>query len=557
MPSVGFEKLEVVTERADGVRRGSVGLGTDWSDEFAMLPPPTPGSHERASRRTAAVIVQRWYRKQVLKYATFGPMIFTKKDGKVADFGKLSFATGNRCAHFVRLSDTSSAATLAHFLEKYWRLRRPDVLISVTGSAASLQLTSQLQRVFDRGLAAAAAMTNAWIFTGGTDSGVMKLVGDAMHKGGLVDVPLVGIAPFGALHGRKALAGTKGQEVHVSGSSSGGSGGGSGAGSAGGNGARSEVEGRLNPYHTHFILVDTGPDSLKWGSEIGLRSRLEKCYATSKGVPVVLLVVQGGAGTLDMMLASAELGCPLLVLSDSGGAATAISQFCESNSIDAVEDRTFVELEPKLNALAQLHAARGNTLLSFFRLQDEDSQNNMSSAILGALFRNLIFHQTGEAVVADARTPHTATLAAKRSSVPEKLFAASAEILKRYRDQMQRALLLTVKWNQPGFARRILIDLPSRLDHSRPIRKMLQHALEYQRVEIVRLLLERPGVEVAAANLCQLYLLEDPYNFFRSDASLGLNDRLAQNLSEISREGSSLTFYKSGHPASARRPHSP
>ena len=261
----------------------------------------------------------------------------------------------------------------------------------------------------------------------------------------------------------------------------------------------------------------------------------------------MLLVVQGGAGTLDMMLASAELGCPLLVLSDSGGAATAISQFCESNSIDAVEDRTFVELEPKLNALAQLHAARGNTLLSFFRLQDEDSQNNMSSAILGALFRNLIFHQTGEAVVADARTPHTATLAAKRSSVPEKLFAASAEILKRYRDQMQRALLLTVKWNQPGFARRILIDLPSRLDHSRPIRKMLQHALEYQRVEIVRLLLERPGVEVAAANLCQLYLLEDPYNFFRSDASLGLNDRLAQNLSEISREGSSLTFYKSGY----------
>ena len=154
---------------------------------------------KKAWRRSAAVTVQRWYRKQVLKYSTFGPMIFTKKDGKVADFGRLTFATGNRSAHFVRISDTTSAATLAHFLEKYWRLRRPDVLISVTGSAASLQLTAQLQRVFDRGLAAAAAMTNAWIFTGGTDSGVMKLVGDAMHKGGLVDVPLVGIAPFAAV----------------------------------------------------------------------------------------------------------------------------------------------------------------------------------------------------------------------------------------------------------------------------------------------------------------------------------------------------------------------
>ena len=80
---------------------------------------------------------------------------------------KLSFSAGYHTVSFLRISDTTSAPTLSHFIEKYWRLRRPDVLISVTGSAASLQLTSLLQRVFDRGLAAAAAMTNAWIFTGG------------------------------------------------------------------------------------------------------------------------------------------------------------------------------------------------------------------------------------------------------------------------------------------------------------------------------------------------------------------------------------------------------
>ena len=27
--------------------------------------------------------------KQVLKYSTFGPMIFTSKDGKLSDFGRL------------------------------------------------------------------------------------------------------------------------------------------------------------------------------------------------------------------------------------------------------------------------------------------------------------------------------------------------------------------------------------------------------------------------------------------------------------------------------------
>ena len=148
-------------------------------------------------------------------YSAFGPMMFSCKDGRMSDFGSISYLSGTRTARFIRVSDTTSVGALSHFLEKFWRLPRPDVLLSVTGSAASLQLTSTLQRVFDRGLATAAAMTNAWIFTGGTDSGVMKLVGDAMHKGGLVDVPLVGIAPFRALHGKAGLAGKKGQEVHV------------------------------------------------------------------------------------------------------------------------------------------------------------------------------------------------------------------------------------------------------------------------------------------------------------------------------------------------------
>ena len=55
-------------------------------------------------------------------------------------------------------------------------------------------------------------MTNAWLFTGGTDSGVMKLVGEAIHKYGL-DVPLVSIAPWGAVVGRGHLKACKGEVV--------------------------------------------------------------------------------------------------------------------------------------------------------------------------------------------------------------------------------------------------------------------------------------------------------------------------------------------------------
>ena len=41
--------------------------------------------------------------------------------------------------------------------------------------------------------------------------------------------------------------------------------------------------------------------------------------------------------------------------------------------------------------------------------------------------------------------------------------------------------------------------------------------------------------------------------FFRSDASLGLNDRLAANLSEISREGSDARIFKSQEGTEAAR----
>ena len=107
--------------------------------------------------------------------------------------------------------------------------------------------------------------------------------------------------------------------------------------------------------------------------------------------------------------------------------------------IDAVESADFIAQEPKLRQLKSLNDERGGTLLSFFKLQDEDSQQNMSSAILGALFRNLMFHQPGQAV-GSSITPAMQRLAKRRSEVYDGasvVKAATDEIFKRYLDQMQ------------------------------------------------------------------------------------------------------------------------
>ena len=356
--------------------------------------PVSVGPTNGGARLSAAVRIQRWYKRTSACYAAFGPMMFACKNGSMSDFGTVSFLSGSRAARFIRVSDSTSCAALSHFLEKFWRLPRPDIVISVTGSAATLQLTATLQRVFDRGLATAAAMTNAWIFTGGTDSGVMKLVGEAMHKYGL-DVPLVGVAPWGAVLGRQQLAGCRGEKVDYRA------------------GQPSMLGARLNPYHTHQILVDANPeygtDAAAWGHEIEMRSRLERLYASSKGVPLVLLVVQGGPNTLDMMHASATAGSPLLVLSDSGGAATALAQYCQ-RGLEAVTEPLFQQEEEKLETLHALNEARDGTLLHFFRLADDDAEESMATALLRCLFRNLMFYQvSGESLHASERTSRGGT----------------------------------------------------------------------------------------------------------------------------------------------------
>jgi hypothetical protein len=65
------------------------------------------------------------------------------------------------------------------------------LLLSVTGGAESFDLSPTLLRRITEGLWNTTRMKNAWFLTGGTSSGVMKLIGEAM--GTLPNTPLIGI----------------------------------------------------------------------------------------------------------------------------------------------------------------------------------------------------------------------------------------------------------------------------------------------------------------------------------------------------------------------------
>lgn len=86
---------------------------------------------------------------------------------------------------------------------KGWNLQPPRLLLSVTGGAKKFNIPSQMRQAFKRGLVKVASTTGAWIISGGTNTGVMKLVGEAVSeefysiKGSKIVV--LGIATWGQI----------------------------------------------------------------------------------------------------------------------------------------------------------------------------------------------------------------------------------------------------------------------------------------------------------------------------------------------------------------------
>ena len=164
-----------------------------------------------------------------------------------------------------------------NFMDHHWHCTEASIVISITGSAQELDLKQRLETAFKRGLAQAALATQAMIVTGGTDTGVMALVGKGLAEyNALTAANCIGIASWGVTNGRDKLAGVQDETVQMPGDME--------ATRRGAN---------LEPNHTHFLLVDTGVEGEKaWGHEIKFRALLEAEFCARKRVPRVLVVVQ-------------------------------------------------------------------------------------------------------------------------------------------------------------------------------------------------------------------------------------------------------------------------
>uniref|UniRef100_A0A3Q2QG72 TRPM SLOG domain-containing protein n=1 Tax=Fundulus heteroclitus TaxID=8078 RepID=A0A3Q2QG72_FUNHE len=125
-------------------------------------------------------------------------------------FGDIFRSLGKKTGKYARVSADTPSETLYQLLTELWKLSPPNLLISVTGGNKNFDVKPHLKNVFHRGLIKVVQTTGAWIITGGTHTGVMKHVGQAVRDYGLSNsmqgkIVAIGVATWGVIHNRDDL----------------------------------------------------------------------------------------------------------------------------------------------------------------------------------------------------------------------------------------------------------------------------------------------------------------------------------------------------------------
>ncbi|HEY9648717.1 MAG TPA: hypothetical protein V6C88_20215 [Chroococcidiopsis sp.] len=164
-----------------------------------------------------------------------------------------------------------------------WGFVVPQSALVLVGGASGISEEGMvmLRSLFTDALAPLVQRFNIPVIDGGTDAGIMKLIGQARHFHGST-FPLIGVAAIGTviLPGNSAPPPPDGAE--------------------------------LEPNHTHFLLV---PGAL-WGDEAPWIARTASALAT--GMPSVTILVNGGKIAWQDVLNSVRANRPVIVIAGSG-----------------------------------------------------------------------------------------------------------------------------------------------------------------------------------------------------------------------------------------------
>jgi hypothetical protein len=189
------------------------------------------------------------------------------------------FANGHK-ARAVRTNGKTDPAAVVAALN----IPHPSGLLILSGGAGKMDHQDYLPPLFAAIGRLAAQHPGLIVIDGGTQSGVMKLMGEGLAGMAWAGAH-IGVLPAGADIGRDGQ----------------------------------KAEDDLEPHHSNFVLVD----SKEWGDEVEMMYRLAAYL--SAHVPSVALLVNGGAIALQEIEQNVQQGREIIVVAGSGRLADEIA----------------------------------------------------------------------------------------------------------------------------------------------------------------------------------------------------------------------------------------
>jgi hypothetical protein len=201
------------------------------------------------------------------------------------------FPNGNH-VQAVIAPDGTPAADLLHALD----IPQPHALIMIAGGAAFMdkQSNAELEQLFTGSVVQVASQLNALIIDGGTQAGVMEIIGLAV-SGHQQRPQLLGVSP----HGNVTYPGKSSETSNTD-------------------------SGPLDPNHSHFVLVETD----EWGGETATMYALAAFI--SKSCPSLAILVNGGAIAENEIINNVRQQRPIIVIEGSGRLADEIARLWQA-----------------------------------------------------------------------------------------------------------------------------------------------------------------------------------------------------------------------------------
>ena len=340
-------------------------------------------------------------------------------------FGSIRFPGRVMPAKYVRLARDSRVDVLVSLLVDTWRLESPCAVLALNPAATTMAddppMSPRLELILRRGLAEAAHQTHGWVFTCGERSNFgAQAAGHAQAYGVSLgyEFPVIAVVATNRMvdgmqdvtNGKVYRYGTAGTSKASPNPSPTGLRGSSKA-------APKQPAGQsltlhdLDSRHTHFVMSDGGLE----GAD-ALRDRLEY-YISSQDVsgdgiqtPKLLVVINGDVSTLEWVRGGLDdqdpatlTAVPVLVIAESGGAASDIWRYCSPESdtylelpkVDSRHDEAYVaacaRLLPEIEELGKQTGTNSTQQMNFYVIDpdpDADNDNDLVLAIQTALLND-------------------------------------------------------------------------------------------------------------------------------------------------------------------------